>query len=749
MERQVIHRDRQEVTQNDLNNAQLWGDEAQRNLTQDAITTQRQFTGLTLTIQSATEVAVAPGRLWEGPTGKVFSKGILETVSVYDNLPLQDERWLAISAYGQEEDTNVEPRDYIIDVQTGQTEPQMVAMERRRIVMIHKAVGLESPTPERPEPPTGYLLLGHVRMSPSGIQEVVLADQFRLPNLHNVNQQVKQINGWILSTEPRIASIQTDIAALGEAINTRATISQILQVARDMAAVKERLEMPDNYVFYGADHFLDESESDTEHVDYSARCDEGLRPPMAASASLSLALANPLDPAARQFASGFLLPAHTEVTRLRMETMVGNIQINNYPVETHQIVQRHVARQRIQYGQTRTICTNTGFWALGTYDAATGIFRYNTGETWEIAPESRANFLNRMGHVRMREAFVTTVLEPYWDTVTTTHNIQNSIVAQNFLSAQTGWMTSIELYFTAVSGAGGLTLDIVNAPEGAPDLGAGIAHITLAANALNAGWCKITLPEPVYIEAGSRYAIVLSTGAAHRVGYTDGTEYTQGTLFYGQDGQFTQMEADRDLMLRLNFARFANPRTVIQFNSLQLAGGIGDIDLLYEGITPDGCELIWQYQIAGIWYSMRSGTAENLAALSNLIPLRAVFLGTTDLMPGIRTTDSQIVVARPDDEFTHISTERTLASASDDIRVRLLLEDFSSTPHTVACQLIIDGTPVNPTSTFDEIVDGRSRWREYRFELGSPESAYQIKITGSTTAWNNAWHVAERFDAAL
>lgn len=749
MERRVIIRDRQEVTPSDLNNMQIWGDEAQQHLVQDAITTQRQFTGLVLAIQSATEVAVAPGRLWDGTTGKTFTKTVLETVNVYENLPLQDERWLSISVYGQEEDTNVDVRDFIVDVSTGQTQPEMVAVERRRVVMLHKASGLESPDPERPEPPTGYLLLGHVRLNPSGIQEIVLAEQFRLPNLHDLNQAVKSINGWIRSTEPRIASIQTDLAAMGEAINTRATVNHLLQVARDMAAVKERLEMPDDYVFYGADHFLDDSESDIAYSGYSARCDEGLRPPIAASATTSLVLANPLDPAAKRFESGFLIPAHTEVTRLRMESMKGEIQINNYTVETVQIIQMHIARQHIEYGATRTICTNTGFYALGTYDVATGIFRYNTGETWVIDPADRARFLSRTGFIRMQQIRITESLEPYWPAVTTTHNIQNSIIAQNVLSAQTGWMTSIELYFTSVSAAGGITLDIVNAPEGAPDLTAGIAHISLAANALNAGWCKITLPEPVYIEAGRRYAIVLSTGAAHRVGYTDGTEYTQGTMFYGQDGILMQMDADRDLMLRLNFARFPNPRTVIQFESLQLLGGVGDIDLLYEGITPDGCELIWQYQIGGHWHTIRSGTAENLSVLSALVPLRAVFLGTTDLMPGIRTTGSQVIASRPATTFTHISTERTLASSSDDVRVRLLLEDFDPTPHSVNCQLIVDGSPVAATTQFDEIVDFRSRWREYRFALGSPEDAYRIKITGGTTTWNNAWHVAERFDAAI
>ena len=122
-------------------------------------------------------------------------------------------------------------------------------------------------------------------------------------------------------------------------------------------------------------------------------------------------------------------------------------------------------------------------------------------------------------------------------------------------------------------------------------------------------------------------------------------------------------------------------------------------------------------------------------------------------MPAVRlgSAGSQVRVARTGTSFTHISTPRTLGQASSDIRVRLLLEDFNPTApanHTVACQLIIGGNTVNPASTRDEIVDGRSRWREFRFAPAATTS-YRIRIEGTGVTAQHPWHVAERYDLAL
>ena len=165
MEKQVIHRDRQELQNADLNNGQTWADEALRHVITDAITPEIQYSGLTVSARSATEIEVAVGRMFHGPTGKVYALDTVQVHSIFNMLPLQDQKWLAISVVGVEEETNIEPRDFMIDLQTRAVEPAAVAMQRRRVATVHIAQGLESPTPERPEAPTGYALIAHVRLT--------------------------------------------------------------------------------------------------------------------------------------------------------------------------------------------------------------------------------------------------------------------------------------------------------------------------------------------------------------------------------------------------------------------------------------------------------------------------------------------------------------------------------------------------------------------------------------------------------
>lgn len=748
MQKKVIFRERQEMPSEDLNNLQDWADEAQRNLQKDAISPERQFIGLTVSMRSATEIEVAPGRLYDGTTGKVFELAESRTISVFSQVPFEDQKWLTVSVFGYEEETDIQVRDYEIDVTTGQTQPDAKPMQARRVIETHVAQGLESPTPERPEPPTGYTAIAQVRLSPSGIQQIVVDDSHKLPNLHAVNTRVRVVEGWQTEHAPRISALISGLAGLGKAVSIRATTEQLIQVAIAVADLKNRSEIPDNYIWFGGDNYLDARESNIAAVGYSAWVFEGLRPPLAATTTTALSLFNPIDPAAKVSGDGFALPAYTESTRLRIENYKDSIRINQYQYQSQAFTQITTGRKRITYGESRTYCTNSAFWSSGAYDPTTGLLRFATGETWEVAAEDRARALLNHQFVRLTH-YTETMTEPYWDIATTNHTLNGSILAQTILMAQTGWISSAELFFAEVDPSAGLTLMLTEVSRGQPDMDKVIARFEFAANALTEGWCKLTFSRPCFVKAGQRYALVVSTGAQHKVGCAEGVEYTQGVLLNLQDGIYLNDPFERDLMLRLNFAKFAAPRTVLQMTSLQLAGGIGDLDMLYETIVPDGTELHWEYQVAGIWYPLNDRSASNLRSLPNLLPLRAVFVGTTDVMPGISLTNSQVIASRPGTAFTHFSTMRTLATPSDTVKVRILLEEFDAAHHTVGCQLIISGTPVDPDSNIEEVVDARGTWREYLFELGSTTTEYAIKLTGSTDAWWRGWHVAARYDFAL
>jgi len=252
------------------------------------------------------------------------------------------------------------------------------------------------------------------------------------------------------------------------------------------------------------------------------------------------------------------------------------------------------------------------------------------------------------------------------------------------------------------------------------------------------------------VESGKRYALALVSGGAHKVGTTAGTAYTQGLLMYSQDGAYFQEAADRDLMLRLNFARFDSPRAVAQLSPLQLAGGMHDLDLLFEGFRPPGCQLFFEVQVGGVWYPVTAGTASPFTGNPALVPLRAVFLGTLDLMPTLGLTDSVARVRRMAAAFLHWSTARTLGSNSTSVKVRVLVEGWDAAKHSLTLNIKVGGTTYDVVSTKTQIVDAALgvRWVEGSFTPTSTNT-YTIKISGTTTDAQVPFHVAERYDLAL
>ena len=128
MERQVIFRDRQELQSGDLNNIGSYAGTAQQHLVQDAVSASLHFTGGVVSAKSATEVDVAALRFYNN--GLVYVSEQTETLNLFQYLPLVTKKCVAVVIWGEQTDTEVEPRDFLTDLTTGATQPQAVAMTR-------------------------------------------------------------------------------------------------------------------------------------------------------------------------------------------------------------------------------------------------------------------------------------------------------------------------------------------------------------------------------------------------------------------------------------------------------------------------------------------------------------------------------------------------------------------------------------------------------------------------------------------
>lgn len=758
MERQVIFRDRQELQGLDLNNLQLFTDQSLQHLITDAITGESMFVGLVVTAPSATEIQVAAGRLWSGAVGKVYRKDQAETVSIFSQLPVSDQKWLAISVIGQEIETDIQPRDYLIDLDTGQTEPRAVAMENRREVVVHIQPGLESADPQKPEPPTGYTIIAHARLNTAGVQEIVLAENKRLMRLFEVWQATLTNAAWIAAATPKIASLISDIANLYNRLAKIKAPVNLNEIAADVALLKDLAQLPDNYTSYAGDIFLSPAESDTANPEYYARVEDGVRFPWAGQVERQPALFNPYETAVKNH-DGLVLPAYAHVARVEVvDGYKGSLSISQYTYEEHVLKQGVRTVQRVRYGPTREVCTNGVGWQQGMEDYVTNVFG-GSPSGWQALDEYGQHGSHTW--LRLRQYWTDSVQETYWYTEVVEHVIQGAQIAQTFLNSQNGWLTKVGLQFDKVAADGQVYLHLCEVTLGMPDKTRCIGATSVAAADLKLRPTEtpFVFPQPVYLEAGKRYALVLTTGGDHHVATVHGTYMTNGSLFHSTDGAYFVGDHERDLMMRLYYAQFANMRTIAELEPIDLGGGIADLDLLMEAIVPDSTQLVIEYQKSGdsAWYPVAAGTADQLLGLPAMLKMRAVFVGSQDLMPGFALSGSRFQAARPATTFKHLSINRVLSAASEDIDVILDLQAWDDTKHTCACKLLSGGNTYEPASTTDQersenfggqVIPVTRRTFNFTPEAGAGISEYQIQVEGATTTALACFHVARRMDVA-
>lgn len=759
MESTVIFRDRQELQSADLNNTQDFTRASIDHIVRDAVDGGNAYTGFSASKTAATEITLSSGRLYS--SGEVFARNESIVIDLFNQLPLVTKKRVAIVAYGQEVDTDVQPRDFLIDAQLGTTEPQSVAMENFRRAELSAVAGTESPDPAYPPTDANVTVICYALLDTSGVVSIEQWTATQLPNLRLVSNRATALEVWRGQISGQVDTLRTDLSTLADRVKLFALRDEVTDVLKQLEDLRRKVYEPNAYVFYGDNHFLDLTGTNTAHASFDAIVGEGIRFPLAASQASPLSLLNPNNPYVA-VNSGFVIPKYSHARRLNLAGYNGETRISQYTFETTTITQLFRARQRVRYGGGRTVCTNSSWWRNGTYDPITGIFRID-GETWEVAAESRANAAARSGTIRLTQFWVDTYTEPYWDAVTTTTVMSGQQVAQTFLNSQDGWLSQVGLYFSRKAASGDVNILVCETAYGMPDLERVISRTTITPAAIQIGATagNAALPAlvetqvpiaPTFLKAGRRYAIVLVTTGDHYVAMTNTDNgVVQGTFFVSTDGAFFAGNLVSDMKMALYFAKFDQPRVVVELSALQLAGGVLDIDILNEAITPPACRIDYEVQVAGAWVALDGPpNGPNLASLPAILPLRAVLTGTTDLMPGFGLTVSQSVVSRNKTAFTWVGTKRTLGSPTTSVKIIIDLQAFDEVKHDCTVSLLT-GTTLSGTEAADVVEDkvqpdGTIR-RTVVFNVTSV-SDYAVKIVGSTVAAAETFHVAELIEFA-
>ncbi|AXS39270.1 hypothetical protein [Breoghania sp. L-A4] len=740
MDRQVIINDFQEVPASDFMDIQGFMQAGVDALVKYAIHDGQAYAGFAVAASGTFDVTIQPGVYFAA--GKMYAARAIQTRDLVEYQPVANKRMVAIVAWGTTIDQSPAYRDYVVNLETEETEARQVNMERARIANIGTIGGVESGDPQAPTIPLDRIAVAYVILSPTGIEEIVYNTANDLSSARRNDERLDDVEGWKALAEPRISTIATDVANLSNGQTGRVGMEDLFAVAADVARLKELQGLPDDYSDYGADRYLDTDESDTDDLEFLAKVEEGVRFAPANKNVSELALFSSIN-AQVTLTNGLLLPKFASQLRLSVTGYVGEQSITQYTQTSYTVVEKTMTRQRVRWGQIYEYCTNSAWWRSGQYDPITKIFT-RAGETFEVISG------NVYAHdwIRLKQYWVDSVEEPYWTVVANNHTLNGAQIAQTFLNSQAGWLTGVDLYFTRRGTSGNVHLTICElTPSGTPDLSAAVQQVTVDFLDLKQYPSATTVAfTPTYLTAGKRYAVVLTTQGNHYIGMADGGEYLAGTFFYSTDGAYFAGDISKDMMFGLRFAKFSASRVAVDMQPLNLDGGIAGIDLLAAMITPDACDLTFQVQLASGWVPLASITPNALVGLPPLLPLQVVFQGTPDLHAGIALSGSQVSVERPRTAFKHISTPRVLASASDTVRIQWELGHWNADYHTFTAILKTDGGDEMPDVVADEALPGNRLKRTMTFNLDAPVASFQIEASGTTTTALDLFHIEERVD---
>lgn len=743
MDRQIIIRDYQEVPASDFMDMQEFAQAGVDDLVKYAVHDGQAYAGFALATTGTFEVTIGPGIYLSG--GKMYAARQALARDLVEYQPVANKVAVAVVVWGATADQDPQYRDYVVNLETEETEARQVNMTRARVAHLGTIGGVESGDPQVPTVPLDRIAIAWVILSPTGIEEIIYNTEHDLASSRRNDQRLDRVEAWKALAEPRISTIATDVANLSNGQTGRVSMADLLAVTADVARLKEVSGLPDDYADYGADHFLDEEETDTGDLEYLAKVEEGIRFAPANKSVSELALFSAIN-AQVTLTNGLLLPKFTSQLRLSVDGYAGEQSITQYTQTSYTIVQKMMSRQRIRWGQIYYVCTNSAWWRSGNYDPVSKIFTRD-GETFQVVQGDPLVY--KM--LRVQQFWTDSYQEPYWDVTSNTFTLSGAQIAQTFLNSQAGWLTGVDLYFTRRGTSGHVHMTICElTPSGTPDIANAIQHVTVDFLDLKQYPAATTVAiTPTYLEAGKRYAVVLTTQGNHYVGMADGGEYLAGTFFYSTDGAYYAGDITKDMMFGLRFAKFAGSRVAVDLQPLNLDGGIAGIDLLAEMIVPDACGITFQVQLTGGWVPISQITPNALTGLPPLLPLQAVFQGTPDLHGGLTLTGSQVTVERPRTTFKHISTPRILASASDTVRLEWQLANWDGAKHAFTASLRTAGGNETPDVVEDTpLPDNRLR-RVMTFNLAAPVATFQIVASGTTSTPLHVFLVEERIDIEL
>ncbi|WP_336488287.1 hypothetical protein [Methylobacterium nigriterrae] len=752
--RRVALQDYQELTGADASNIGIFAQGHVDAAVRDGIGAGNYYVDCDVVQNGAAAITVAPGRVYLG--GKIYYRDVATGYTLTANLPVTTQKIATVLIWGTEIDTDLQPRDFIVSEATGEAEARTVPLERRRALQMDVIFGAESPNPVRGAVGTGLVAVADILLTPTGIERITMLAETELQSAEALRVRADVSEAFQEGAGKRIETLATDIANLAEGQKGIPSASTLRSLLMDVARLKRLEKIPTVQVGYGFDYFQDDDGSDPAHPSWLALRQEGVRFPPAAIVIAQIRPLNPSEPKITK-TGDFILPAYTEEKRI---SVVGNdAQIsaadNQYQVTT--MVQRSVSRSATSYGTSYTTCTNRPEFYTGTYNATSQVLTKN-GETFAVAFTGKdwgaeTGTAGDHREVRLTQFWTDTWTETYWDAVVTTEGLNGSQCAQTFLNNAAGWLTGINLFLSKAASAGSVKLVLCETTASAsPDLTKVIAVSEVPAANLKTypAATRFAFP-PRYLDPGKRYGLVAVTSGQHFFCQVSNNKYAQGSFFQGSDGGWFQGSLTLDLAFEAIYAKFATTRVEVDLQPLSCQNGISNLKTLIAGKVPDGTRLTLEVKPAtgNAWFPIAPDTGMTpFNGLPPLMQFRAVFIGTTDLMPGIDLAQSETWAWRPRTDFTWISKLFTLPAGvtTTSVKVEFRLENFDPAHHTFTPTMIVGASNINPSSIVKTVdgYDPKAFVWTCTFPIAATNS-FRFKSVGVTDAAANTFIISTDF----
>jgi len=713
------------------------------------------YVGFNLTQAGQTVVTVSNGYLFDA-SGAVYFRDDDGGVDLdfLTQLPAVAGRYGAIVVWAPgEQDAAAEEREFLLNAVTRATEGRIVATENWRQASVQFFMGQENATPIKPVVPSNFTVIGWVLLSNTGIESFEMNDDARLRSAHDAWALGQLTLLRLQAVDSQLQTLGSDLARIAQTAESRADKSFVNRLASELARVREKMDLPDDYIDFGSDSFLDDTESDKTSPGYLALVEEGVRFPPAQVSTIELALNNPAD-ANIVTKAGILLPKHS--LELRWRAIAGNsgeMALNSFSYATNAITIANMSRYRTRLGKPFQVAESAAWWKSGKYkDSVRGIFEKG-GETFQVLATGEAD---EAGHkiYRVQQQWIDTVDTPYWtrDSVPQGTTLAGYPWVQTFLMSQDMIVTGVSVPFSRLDSSGPVTFGICEVKaDGSPnfDMMLNIATIPYADLSLGASPSpKYPFP-PTYLKTGKRYGLVVITAANHWVYVSDQQADAAGTMFFMTGGGYFQADPSKNILIDLYFANFDVPRTEIVFNPVQLLNGIAALDIMLKAIVPDQCSITFLVQVGGIWRLFDPALPSPLATLPTSVPIKAVLLGTATMQPLLQLAGSTAEASRPSTALRHQSKVRTLASTSHEIVEKARLQYYDEAKHNLALKLKIAGSDVSATATTDVVLDDGIIERTSVFMLGAGVTSYSRVMIGETNSASDLFLVSEVSDVAV